>query len=185
MATVAQTAYPTLPVNFPLKFLNKQYQPTDYELEWINSIRKPVQRLGFLLQLKTLQRLGYVMSPLDCPNALIKHLAKAAEVTAVPSTSEWALYIKSTARTKHLTQIRDFVGVKLLQEADWVWLKTLARRAALVKDAINDILNVTLEELVHHRFELLRLQFGASSDVTLCQRLYTKTSGMVELTSCD
>ncbi|TXH98535.1 MAG: DUF4158 domain-containing protein [Rheinheimera sp.] len=78
MATVAQTAYPTLPTNFSLKLLHKQYEPTDYELEWIRSIRKPIQRLGFLLQLKTLQRLGYVMSPLDCPNTLIKHLAKAA-----------------------------------------------------------------------------------------------------------
>jgi TnpA family transposase len=171
MATVAQTAYPTLPANFSLKLLNKQYQPTNYELEWLSAIRKPIQRLGFLVQLKTLQRLGYVVSPLDCPDTLIKYLAKLTGITTLPSAKDWAAYIKSTARTKHLAQIREFVGVKLLQEADWAWLKTVARRAALVKDAVNDILNVSLEELIHHRFELpgftrlLRLARTARNEV--------------------
>lgn len=102
MATVAQTAYPTLPANFSLKLLNKQYQPTNYELEWLSTIRKPIQRLGFLVQLKTLQRLGYVVSPLDCPDTLIKYLAKLTGITTLPSAKDWAAYIKSTARTKHL-----------------------------------------------------------------------------------
>ncbi|WP_407519221.1 Tn3-like element TnXax1 family transposase, partial [Xanthomonas euvesicatoria] len=54
----------------------------------------------------------------------------------------------------HLAQLRAFLNVCPLDAAGRDWLGTVAETAARTKHIVPDIVNVMLEELVHHRFEL-------------------------------
>ncbi|CEF35020.1 transposase [Xanthomonas citri pv. citri] len=63
-------------------------------------------------------------------------------------------YDASGAKRGHLAQLRAFLNVCPLDAAGRDWLGTVAETAARTKHIVPDIVNVMLEELVHHRFEL-------------------------------
>ncbi len=65
-----------------------------------------------------------------------------------------ASYDASGAKHVHLAQLRAFLNVCPLDAAGRDWLGTVAETAAQTKHIVPDIVNVMLEELVHHRFEL-------------------------------
>src|SRR3546814_19447564 len=53
-----------------------------------------------------------------------------------------------------LVQLRAFLNVGPLDAVGRDWLATVAETAAQTKHIVPDIVNVMLEELVHHRYEL-------------------------------
>src|SRR3546814_16960774 len=69
-------------------------------------------------------------------------------------TDRLASYDASGSQRKHLVQLRAFLNVGPLDAVGRDWLATVAETAAQTKHIVPDIVNVMLDELVHHRYEL-------------------------------
>ncbi|MGL5669608.1 MAG: Tn3 family transposase [Shewanella sp.] len=154
MKAAMENAYPKLETVFPYKVLSRWYQPSDNELLLSNKFQNPLHKLGFLIQLKLLQRLGYFILPSDCPQPIIDHIKSISGIVLTPKKSDWKTYESSGTRQRHLDSIREYIGIKPFTGADRPWLKDVAYHAAQTKETVADIINVMLEELTHHCFEI-------------------------------
>ena len=75
MALIERTAYPRYNPNPSAKELADVYVPTLRELEMANrATRGGGSSLGFLVSLKSFQRLGYFPNVEDVPGAVVSHL---------------------------------------------------------------------------------------------------------------
>ncbi|MES2356236.1 MAG: Tn3 family transposase [Pseudomonadota bacterium] len=149
----SDTAYPRLKSNINASDLAHWYTPSPEELIFCDSIvRGPNTRLGFLLALKTFQRLGYFLTSNEIPDAIIEHIASIEE--EIPSRALLQQYDQSRSRKTHVGRIRKFLDVKTFNnEARQLLMQTL-REVALLKEDLADIVNVGIEVLVRHRYEL-------------------------------
>lgn len=154
MTTLHETAYPRLKPDPTAKELQDIYTPTEAELQCVRGITTgPATRLALLLHLKLFQRLGYFTSLAEVPERIVQHVAKAVGMRRVPA-DKLASYDDSGSQRKHLAQLRTFLNVRPLDAGGRDWLTTVAETAAQTKHIVPDIVNVMLEELVHHRYEL-------------------------------
>ena len=154
MTTLHETAYPRLKSDPTAKELQEIYTPTEAELQCVRAITTgPATRLALLLHLKLFQRLGYFITLGDVPERIVQHVAHAVGMRRVPA-DRLASYDASGAKRGHLAQLRAFLKVRPLDASGRDWLGTVAETAAQTKHIVPDIVNVMLEELVHHRFEL-------------------------------
>jgi hypothetical protein len=86
MPSVNDTAYRRLKSNPSAKELNEAYTPSIFELVYAEErTRGAVPRLGFLLLLKTFQRLGYFVAVKEIPPLIVKHVAECAGHSDIPS----------------------------------------------------------------------------------------------------
>ena len=153
MPTVAETAYPRLKNQVREKELTEIYTPTREELNLASQhARKGATKLGFLVLLKTFQRLGYFVSPNIVPSAIVKHIAQCAELNYSPDVL--VNYESSRTRWRHTDLVRNYLSINPYQtQARRIIVKSMAE-AARTKNDLADIINVAIEELVHHRYEL-------------------------------
>jgi Domain of unknown function (DUF4158) len=120
MPSVSDTAYPRLKINPSAKELNELYTPTVYELAFARErARQPLQRAGLLLLLKTFQRLGYFAVCAEIPAPIIGHVFRWAALVELPEHLQ--AYDASTARDRHTTLIREFLGVTAYGPAARRW----------------------------------------------------------------
>ena len=155
MATLHETAYPRLKPDLTAKELDEIYTPLASELRLVRSIStQPTSQLPILIHLKLFQRLGYFVTLADVPERIRQHIAQAAGLRRALGVRDLNRYDVSGAKRAHMKRLRQFLRVRPLEPADRDWLATVAESAAQTKHVIPDIINVMLEELVHHRFEL-------------------------------
>ena len=155
MTTLHETAYPRLKPDPTAKELREVYTPTEVELTWVRSTAQtPTARLAVLLHLKLFQRLGYFVLLAEVPMRVIQHVAHASGYVRIPAAEKLTAYDTSGAKRGHLARLREFLGVRILGPEGRAWLATIAESAAQTKHIVPDIVNVMLEELVHHRYEL-------------------------------
>ncbi|MGR1225329.1 DUF4158 domain-containing protein [Aeromonas veronii] len=106
----SDTAYPRLKSSFNAGELARWYTPTPEELAYCAQLlRGKTTRLGFLLSLKTFQRLGYFVTSDQIPAAIIDHLANTEKLIA--DRYVLARYDVSRSRKSHMGLIRRFLGV--------------------------------------------------------------------------
>lgn len=154
MTTLHETAYPRLKPDPTAKELQDIYTPTEAERLCVAGIATgPATRLALLLHLKLFQRLGYFTTLAEVPERIVQHVAHAIGMRRVPA-DRLASYDASGAKRGHVTQLRAFLGVRPLDDPGREWLTSVAVTAAHTKHIVPDIVNVMLEELVHHRYEL-------------------------------
>ncbi|MGL5833109.1 MAG: Tn3 family transposase, partial [Waterburya sp.] len=153
MPTVAETAYPRLKNQVREKELTEIYTPTRSELNLASQhTRKGATKLGFLVLLKTFQRLGYFVSPTTVPQAIVEQIARSAAL-ACP-TDVLNSYETSGTRWRHIIIIRDYLAIHPYQaQARRIIVKSMVS-ASQTKNDLADIINVAIEELVRHRYEL-------------------------------
>ncbi len=153
MPTCAETAYPRLKNQIREKELTEIYTPTREELNLASQhTRKGATQLGFLVLLKTFQRLGYFVAPTIVPEAIIKHINRCATLDC--PTSVLASYEASGTRWRHIAVIRKHLSINPYDaEARRIIVKSMAETAR-TKNDLADIINVAIEELVRHRYEL-------------------------------
>ncbi len=155
MTTLHETAYPRLKPDPTRKDLESFYTPKDEELAFVDATAvRPLSRLAVLIHLKLFQRLGYFVLLANVPEPIIRHIAQAAGYRQVKLLEDLATYDTSGAKRGHLARLRDFLDVRALDADGRTWLAAVAETAAETKHTIPDIVNVMLEELVHHRYEL-------------------------------
>jgi len=126
---------------------------TDVELACCDSAtRSSTTRLGFALLLKTYQRLGYFVTSEQVPNAIAEHVASSM---GEPYDREnLRQYDVSQARRKHLSAVREFLAVKPFGDDGKALMRQTFAEAALTKEDVIDIINIGIETLVRHRYEL-------------------------------
>ena len=154
MPSVQDTAYPRLKSNPTLKELTTIYSPTPDELvlaQQVTNSGSPT-RLGFLVLLKTFQRLGYGVLLQDVPLRIVEHIATVAHLEV--SRRELERYDDSTTRKRHLGVIRDSLHLHSYSPAASAIVEEGMQKAALTQQDLADLINVAIEELVRQRFEL-------------------------------
>ncbi len=155
MTTLHETAYPRLKPDPTAKELQDVYTPTEVERQFVWTIAaSPTTRLAVLLHLKLFQRLGYFILVGEVPERVLQHVARAAGFRRLPPLDKLAEYDRSGGKRAHLVQLRAFLDVQPLDPTGRTWLASVAEIAAQTKHTVPDIVNVMLEELVHHRYEL-------------------------------
>ncbi len=149
----SDTAYPRFKTRLAQAELEQFYTPTDEELAFCaNTTRLPTTQLGFVILLKTFQRLGYFVVSNEVPEAIIEHIA-----TVIKSRNDrerLRRYDQSEIRRNHLRLVRQFLDVKPFSAQGKTLLRATFCEAALTKEDVADIVNVGIEILVRHRYEL-------------------------------
>ena len=153
------TAYPTLKSRFSAKELREIYTPNQDELSLIKTFRKPTLKVGFILHLKLYQRLGYVLPLRRVPKQLLRFINRQVPMAPDLAREQLLSYDHSTSRHRHIQTIRDYLNIRLLPKEGEAWLLRVAKEAATTKEVVEDIINVLLEELVRHRYELPGLPY--------------------------
>lgn len=149
----SDTAYPRLKTNFNAGELERWYTPTLEERTLCAQVlRGQNTRLGFLLSLKTFQRLGYFVASDQIPDAIIEHLAKIEK--QLVDRQALAQYDVSRTRKTHMGLIRRYLDVRSFDSEALKLLCQALVDAALTKEELADIVNVGIEMLVKYRYEL-------------------------------
>ncbi|WP_018441893.1 Tn3 family transposase [Trinickia symbiotica] len=154
MSTVHETAYPVLPAEVDDDELRKVYTPSAAEIRFVGGqFRQAPTRVLILTQLKLLQRLGYMPPMSDVPPAIIDHVCAVLGARSLPTTTI-ARYDRSGSKSRHQKILREYARIRPQDTSIHEWLASLAASAARTKTELPDIVNVLLEELVRHRYEL-------------------------------
>lgn len=153
MLSIAETAYPRLKSHFNAKELREIYTPTKEDVKFARlHTRTTETRLTFLILLKTFQRLGYFVPLQLVPGAIITHICGHLKRSLAPRTL--AQYDASRARWRHTIVIREYLKIEPYGvEARRLIISSIAQ-AAITKHDLADQINIAIEELVHHRYEL-------------------------------
>ncbi|WP_369305163.1 Tn3 family transposase (plasmid) [Yersinia ruckeri] len=147
------TAYPRFKSRLTPSELERFYTPTEDELAFcVTAARSPTTRMGFVILLKTFQRLGYFVLSSQVPEPIIKHIAQSIGRNA--DLKNLHRYDQSEARRKHVGTIRRFLDVNPFSITGKALLLNTFRDAALIKEDVADIINVGIEVLIRHRYEL-------------------------------
>ena len=155
MTTLHETAYPSLRPDPTPRELAELYALTEEERVLVAGIgKRPLPRMAALIHLKIFQRLGYFIPMADVPQVIREHLARQAGVAKAPTLAELKRFEASGSRAAVFAALRSYLNVKPVNPAGYAWLDVVADTAAETKHAVADIINVMLEELVHHRYEL-------------------------------
>ncbi len=126
---------------------------TDAEQAYCNGFtRSNTTRLGFSLLLKTYQRLGYFVTSEQVPNAIAEYVASS--IGQLYDRENLRQYDISQARRKHLSAVREFLAVKPFGDDGKALMQKAFSEAALTKEDVIDIINIGIETLVRHRYEL-------------------------------
>src|SRR3569623_332675 len=181
MSSVHETAYPRLKLEFTEQELIAIYTPTPAELKYVASqYRQISQQTYLLIQLKLLQRLGYFVALASVPAAVIEYICSRAQ-ERIPAHAALARYDQSGTRYRHHVRLREYVGIRMLDQAAEKWLQEQALQAAQTKQELPDIINVLIEELIQRRYELpgytYLFRLARSSRATVNDRIFKAVAG--------
>lgn len=155
MTTPNETAYPSLNPDPTPRELDELYTPTEEEKRLAAGIgKRALPRVAALIHLKVFQRLGYFIPFAEVPQAIRERVAQTAGLTRLPALADLKRFEDSGSRMALFAVLRRHLNVKPLGPEGHAWLVVVADTAAETKQAVADIINVMLEELVHHRYEL-------------------------------
>ncbi|MBC7500074.1 MAG: DUF4158 domain-containing protein [Herminiimonas sp.] len=149
----SDTAYPRFKSRLSPVELERFYTLTDAERIFCEAAtRSDTTRLGFALLLKTYQRLGNFVTSFQVRGSIVEHTA--AVIGASCEQDYLRSFDASQARRTHLSVIRQFLSVKAFSEPGKLLLQQALADAALTKDDVIDIVNIGIETLVRHSYEL-------------------------------
>lgn len=153
MAAIYQTAYPRLKSNPSTEDLVSVYTPSEEDIELMNTCsRNPTSNLGFMVLLKTFQRLGYFIMITDVPKDILMHIMDSLELN--DRKTKINKYDTSGARQRHMKIIRDYLGITPINRHTLNFLKSSMQEAAKTKEEVSDIINIGLESMTNVRYEL-------------------------------
>jgi TnpA family transposase len=176
MSHLDETAYPQLKTEPTAQELESIYTPTAAEKKWVSGQYQRQQTRTFLLiQLKLLQRLGYVPALAAVPTDILQHICKKARLPK-PDKEALTQYERSGHKSRHMQCLRKYLELSVVDAAARAWLVERADHAAQTKQELPDIINVLLEELIRHRYELpgftILVRVARQARTTVNERLF-------------
>lgn len=155
MTQIHETAYPRLKADPTTQEIQDVYTLTSAEIEFIDQIAKrPTARTAAFLYLKLFQRLGYFVQIKDVPPVIRQYILFQTGYPRPPKFEELTRFDRSTKRIPVIAALRRYLDVRPLDNQGRAWLEHISETAADTRHVVVDIINVMLEELVHHRYEL-------------------------------
>lgn len=103
--------------------------------------------------MKTFQCLNYFVPISDVPQVIIKHIAKVSE-QELPDIEKWDSYHRTGTGKRQISMIREYRKVKMFDNRARQMMLVAMENAAIEKDAKSDIMNIAMDELVKHSYEL-------------------------------
>ncbi|MBL4869084.1 MAG: Tn3 family transposase [Pseudomonadales bacterium] len=155
MVAVYQTAYPRIKEGISEKDLDNVYTPTSSEKRFASKHcqRQSAAHLGFLIQLKMVQRLGRFSTHKEIPDVIIKYIS--ASTKSRVTTKQLTKYFSSGAKDRHIKLLRKHLGIKPYDKEKTAALaKSWSEEVAVAKEELADIINVVIERLIKNNFEL-------------------------------
>ncbi|MBA2658447.1 MAG: Tn3 family transposase [Nitrosospira sp.] len=153
MPTIQETAYPRLKTYVSAHDLAAIFTPTADELALAKQVtRGEPTYLGFLILLKTFQRLGYFVPISEVPTTIVEYIAAHTQTQA--AVSELGRYDFSGTRKRHMQIIRQTLHVQCYGKAARHAMTLAMSEAARTKEELADLINIAIEELVRKRYEL-------------------------------
>lgn len=154
MTQLHETAYPRLKADPSAQDLDEIYTLTPEEIAFIDkTVKRPIARSAAFIYLKLFQRLGYFVHIRDVPSVIRQHIV-AQTGYRPPRADELRQFDRTTTRTTLIAALRRYLNVRPLDDQGRAWLRHVAETTADSRHVVADIINVMLEELVHHRYEL-------------------------------
>lgn len=164
MTSINRTAYPRFSSNLKMraKELAADYSLTQNELDYIRqNIRGDSLRLGFSVLLKVFQRLGYFPRLTEVPEAVIKYVIKQIPFIKESTTFQ---YEHESSFNRHRRRIYDYLNIKRWEQDEDKpkssihparnYAIQVAYDAAQTMNFPADIINVVIENLRKHKYEL-------------------------------
>ncbi|TCP62157.1 uncharacterized protein DUF4158 [Baia soyae] len=151
MASIERTAYPRLKKRYSNDDLRSVNTPTTQELSFIYAQARGSENiLNMTLLLKVFQRLGHFPRLEDIPDQLVSHIRTCLNMEA----NIISKYDNKRTLYRHHKAIREFLQVSPYNSANRKQLIKIMSDVALVKDNPADIINATIDEMIHSRMEL-------------------------------
>lgn len=155
MTQLHETAYPRLKAEPTAQDLEEVYTLTPDEVAFIDrTTKRPTARTAAFLYLKLFQRLGYFIRLKEVPEVIRRHLVAQTGFARPPKLAELLQFDRTAGRERLVESLRRYLNVRPLDDPGRAWLRHVAETAADSRHVVADIINVMLEELVHHRYEL-------------------------------
>ncbi len=156
MALIERTAYPRFNPNPSKSELARLYTTTLREIELAKrATRGEDQSLAFLVMLKSFQRLGYIPTNEDVPEALVSHVRSRLGLSEdTPDTTPANALAAPERSLRYRDTIREHMEVKASGRDGRRIAAEAVTDAAATMDDPSDLVNVAIEELVKERFEL-------------------------------
>jgi hypothetical protein len=153
MPNISDTAYPRLKATPSNKELEKIFTPTpeEWRFAWERTSSE-LQTLRLLIWLKVFQRLGYFPAQDEIPAKIIEHIADS--ISTVQSSDVLANYDQNSLKWVHHSIVREYLGVSAYGESARKAAMEASLEASTTRDDLVDIVNVAIEELIRHRYEL-------------------------------
>lgn len=151
MASIERTAYPRFKRYFTPKELREIYTPTPAEIGFgLSTTQGQVHFLNLMVLLKVFQRLGYFPKLTDIPKSLVNHIRTSLSLPSDISIG----YEQSRTLYRHRAAIREYLKVTQFNHSARHLAVTTVYKSASVMDNPADLINVAIDELIHHRYEL-------------------------------
>ena len=151
LASIERTAYPRFKRYFTPKELREIYTPTPAEIAFgLSTTQGQVHFLNLIVLLKAFQRLGYFPKLTDIPKSLVNHIRTSLSLPSDISVG----YEQSRTMYRHRTAIREYLKVTQFNQSARHLAVTTVYKSASVMDNPADLINVAIDELIHHRYEL-------------------------------
>ncbi|GLQ91664.1 Tn3 family transposase [Dyella acidisoli] len=184
MTKLDETSYPYLNPQPSDAEIQNHYTASPDEWSFVREVAQTADgQLAALFHLKLHQRLGRFIDLVTVPNLILQKIAASVGVNRIPTVTALQQYDASSTGRRHLTRIRDYCGVRPYDANVTTWLTTVAEKAAELKSRLPDIINVLLEELVHHRYDLPSFdaldRIAATARETVHERYYQNVEGQL------
>jgi len=151
VTSIDRTAYPRFRRSVPIKELQESFTPSGPEIEWARErTRTPEHLLALLLLLKAFQRLGCFPDLFEVPLPVVDHIRGVLGL----ASSVVGEHASSRTGERQRGWVRERLRVVFDPPAAEQLARQVISEAALSKDNPADLINVALEQLVAHRFEL-------------------------------
>jgi len=154
MSSIHETAYPRIKPDLSQKELADIYTPTVEDSGFaMRHARQPTARICLLVLLKSVQRLGYFPPLAEVPPIVVRHITTSTTARNI-ALRQLRDYDTSGTRQRHIKKIREFLSIRPFGPDGERVMQAVAERASETKQALPDIINEVIEELIKQRFEL-------------------------------
>jgi len=154
MTSITKTAYPRFKKFYKLQDLEKVFQVTETELQFIaKKARGKSQQLTLLTLLKSHQHLGYLPNLGSIPKSVWQYLSsqlgcdETVKLMERTETNKKSFY-------RYYQSIRNFLGIFAWSEKGQDIVYASVKKAAFTMSNPSDLINVAMESLIKQRYEL-------------------------------
>ncbi len=150
-----RTAYPSLQQTMTVDELTRFFTTTAEEEQFVNeTARGESSRLQLMVYLKCFQRIGYLPQAEQVSQQLFAHIAQQINRSYQTSLFDQPEIVTATTRFRYRRAIHRYLNIKPYRQGGKTTLKPLIEQAAQTMSDPADLINVAIEQLIVHRFEL-------------------------------